>query len=174
MSAVMRVDCVQIGISQIPAGSGPLPSNLPLELLLAGDFLVRLIGQNVNIQAAAEMVAHLCWENREISMRVISNIYDGVVSNVFEDISPFGETLGRLFAMEDSLQQSRTEHGLGTVFAAIDQSIKHRSIVSSLLQSLNVLAKAHPLARKYLFENRQLWLEKLMFGCGPHSLPAKQ
>ena len=136
---------MQIETSYMPTNLAVLSSSLPLDLLLARDFLMRLVGQNMNCQAAAEMLGHLCRDSVENTRKVLDSIFDGIRSNLFDDLSPFVEVLGRLFAMEDSLTRQRTEFGLETVVAAMDT--KQRNLVSALLQTLTYLAKAHEFAR---------------------------
>jgi hypothetical protein len=139
---------VQNETSSIPTNPAVLSSSLPLDLLLARDFLMRLVGQNTNCQAAAEMLGHLCWDNVENTKKVLDSIFDGIRSNLFvDDLSPVVEVLGRLLAMEDSLKRSRMEYGLHAVSSAMEQSSKQRHIVLAMLQTLLSLAKAHESAR---------------------------
>ena len=66
--------------------------------------------KNTNeIQELAKMLAHLCFENKDYSLRVAKYILKGTNTSNVEELGPFLEIMKEFLILKDSLVKFRLE-----------------------------------------------------------------
>lgn len=69
--------------------------------------LQKILSDGINPQGMAEIAVHLCWENEDMSRKVIKEICSGIDLVDSDRFKPYFEVLSQVLALQDSLHPKR-------------------------------------------------------------------
>eukprot|EP01103_Thecamoeba_quadrilineata_P011019 TRINITY_DN2539_c0_g1_i2.p1 TRINITY_DN2539_c0_g1~~TRINITY_DN2539_c0_g1_i2.p1 ORF type:complete len:2405 (-),score=378.30 TRINITY_DN2539_c0_g1_i2:956-7465(-) len=126
-------------------------------------FYQRAIRENVNVEATSQILQHLCWENEDLSRRVLEMVTKGIHQADFESFRPYFETLRALLSINDSRQANRVHTALVNFQRVIEQNIKFRNETAYCLKFLAELVRENDEVRGWMYKHRNNYLEDWIF-----------
>mmetsp|Transcript_12467 Transcript_12467/g.20271 ORF Transcript_12467/g.20271 Transcript_12467/m.20271 type:complete len:3278 (-) Transcript_12467:248-10081(-) len=141
----------------------PHPFKLPdtdYEMIFKSSFFNKIIRENANIEATAEILNHYSWENTSYSNDILNVLIAGIESSDYDTIKHYLDTLHALVVMQDTIHMQRVKAALERVMAVmVNNKFRSGGLLLLCLRFLVTLTNEVPLARTWLFEQITKWLE---------------
>jgi hypothetical protein len=147
---------------RLPGNLHPINSD-DWEMMMSDVFFERIIGDGAHMTASAELVCHLCWENEQISNRVITLINNRIDCLDYEFYRPYFFVFSHILRIRDSLQRQRIFTAMKGFLEVIAKNLKYKSSTYCCVRFLLDNCPLLPDLREFLYRNIQKWTEELLF-----------
>lgn len=139
------------------------------ELIYSNIFWKKILSDGINPQGMAEIAVHLCWENEDMSRKVIKEICSGIDLVDSDRFKPYFEVLSQVLALQDSLHPKRIENAMSEFLRVIMSNLKFKMATREAIRYLVDVAPTNPSLRTWLYEHKHSWVETWLI-VNPHEI----
>lgn len=134
------------------------------ELLSHPALLARLLKNGLNVLRLRELLEHLCYEAPRTSATVLHLILQGIDTMDSEQLGPYLSCFCHVVCIEDSEQQWRTDWAMQRMLHVVANNMRYKQATVSCLRALLGLCSTSPHTRKWMIQQRSLWVEAWLLG----------